>query len=50
MAYSMETKREKATLTIPWSDAVDGPDSEINNGRAADATTMTPVLHSQGGR
>jgi hypothetical protein len=49
MAYSMEIKREKATPTIPWSDAVDGPDSELNNGRAVDAMTP-PVLHSQGGR
>ena len=45
----MEIKRKKATPTIPWSDAVDGPDSELNNGCAVDV--MTPlVLHSQDGQ
>ena len=36
-------KRRKATPTIPWSDAVDNPDNELNNGCVADMT-MTPLV------
>lgn len=46
----MKMKREKATPTIPWSDAVDGPNNELNNGCVADVTMTSLVLNSQDGQ